>query len=170
MYNNGKAKIKQDFNGLKISIPSNKNFFSILFLCTWLGGWYFGEVSAINEVKKLESFDNFFLIAWLVGWTIGGLYAIKIVLWSLFGQEKFSISNYEMTLQDSTLGIGKKIRFGLNQINKLSLNNNENGISSSILIEVGFKTYSFGSNLDTAEAQYLLGLIQQKVPQIPHSE
>ena len=75
-----------------------------------------------------------------------------------------------MTLQDSTLGIGKKIRFGLNQINKLSLNNNENGISSSILIEVGFKTYSFGSNLDTAEAQYLLGLIQQKVPQIPHSE
>jgi hypothetical protein len=171
MYKNGKAKIQQDFNGLKISIPSTKNIFYILFICVWLGGWYFGEVAAINEVKSSESFDNFFVFFWLIGWTIGGLYAIKTILWFLFGQECLTISNYEMTLQDSILGIGKKRRFSLNEINTLSINNSDDETKSSgpIIIEVGFKTYSFGSSLNRLETQYILELIQQKVPQLPHT-
>lgn len=49
-----------------------------LFLIFWLGGWYMGFTSAIENLLSNEGL-NLFLIFWLGGWTVGGLFAVTII-------------------------------------------------------------------------------------------
>ncbi len=46
----GRAKVNFDGLSLLIKIPSKKNWFIILFLAAWIGGWFMGETSAISEL------------------------------------------------------------------------------------------------------------------------
>ena len=77
---NGRAKINSDGLRLIIQIPSKKNWFIILFLLVWMGGWYMGEFSSIRELMATDKLgDEGFLIFWLLGWTLGGLFAIVVL-------------------------------------------------------------------------------------------
>ena len=51
---NGRARINQDFNSLNISIPSKKNWFIIIFMTAWMGGWVMGETSAIGAILSSD--------------------------------------------------------------------------------------------------------------------
>ena len=75
MTNNGKAKIEKTFNGLNIIIPSKKNWFILLFMTAWMGGWFFGFVSVSGILFSETDFGgaNGFFIFWLIAWTVGGL-------------------------------------------------------------------------------------------------
>jgi len=80
---------------LKITIPSKKNWFQILFMGFWLVGWAFGEVTVLGSLISGEGFGgpSLFMIAWLGGWTIGGGYALYILFWQLLGNEIIQVSN-----------------------------------------------------------------------------
>ncbi|MBK7712540.1 MAG: hypothetical protein IPJ37_17440 [Bacteroidales bacterium] len=90
----GRAKIDFDGLRLKILIPTKKNWFIIIFLMAWTGGWYMGESSAIKELLSSKNIAaDSFTIFWLIGWTVGGLFAITILVWSLFGWELIYIDS-----------------------------------------------------------------------------
>jgi hypothetical protein len=92
MINNGKAKIENSIGSLKISIPSKKNWFALIFGTVWLGGWYFGFKSASSILLSGGEENigaNGFMLFWLIGWTVGGVAIISILLWGYFGQEEF---------------------------------------------------------------------------------
>jgi len=76
MTNNGKAKIEKKFGGLNIIIPSKKNWFALLFGTAWMGGWFFGFISASGMLFS-SGIDNIgansFIAFWLLAWTVGGL-------------------------------------------------------------------------------------------------
>jgi hypothetical protein len=50
---------------------------SLLFLIAWMGGWVFGEISALTQVSKGEG--GGFLIFWLTGWTVGGVFCATMI-------------------------------------------------------------------------------------------
>lgn len=80
----GRASIRDEPNGLRIVIPSQKNWFAILFIAFWLCGWAFGEHFAIGQIR--EGKGSLFMIGWLGAWTVGGAWAIYTWLWMVLGR------------------------------------------------------------------------------------
>ncbi|WP_169568205.1 hypothetical protein [Sneathiella limimaris] len=79
----GSNIIVDHHNGLdQITLPMNSKgpaqYFVMLFLLFWLGGWAVGFKSAWDQIA--EGSGGFFLIFWLGGWSVGGL----LVVWMLF--------------------------------------------------------------------------------------
>jgi len=176
----GRAKL--DFDGLefRISIPTRKNWFIIIFFCAWIGGWFMGETSALNTFSpsKNNAIDGF-LIFWLIGWTLGGLFAITILLWTLFGKEKIVIGNSLLIIEKGLLNFGIiKKQYELNLVKNLELNpmpsvsgffgqsrniGDYTGFSGGKLrFDYGMKTIKFGVNIDEAEARFILDEIKKK--------
>ena len=94
----GRAKINETIREFIIEVPSRKNWFIIIFMSLWLGGWFLGEVSVIGILTGMfgnneGEFATPFLLFWLSGWTIGGFFAIRLLLWMIAGKEIISFSN-----------------------------------------------------------------------------
>lgn len=173
MLENGKAKIDKSSGGLRISIPSKKNWFGLLFGTAWLGGWYFGFKSAITTISfdSNEFGADGFMTFWLIGWTIGGLAIIIFLLWGYFGQEKIKVDSGEMLFEKTIFGIGLKKRFEANEIKNFRTEKTETGIfgknglafwglgPGQIKFDYGLKTFSFGLGVDDSEANYLVELL-----------
>ncbi|WP_320034753.1 hypothetical protein [Halarcobacter sp.] len=72
-----KIKIEKLYGNNVIVIPYENNsilkYLIGIFILFWLGGWFMGFLSAINQIMlgKAETF----LFFWLGGWTIGGIFA-----------------------------------------------------------------------------------------------
>lgn len=176
MLNNGKAKIDDTFNGLKISIPSKKNWFALLFGTAWLGGWYFGFKTAASIL--LSGSGHFgadgFLTFWLIAWTVGGFAIITILLWGYFGQEKFILANDEVLFGRSVFGLGTQRKLQAAEIKNVRTEPGRdswfggNGWTfwglgpGKIKFDYGLKTFSFGLALDDAEANYIAELIKEQ--------
>ncbi|MBK9288700.1 MAG: hypothetical protein IPN38_13675 [Flavobacteriales bacterium] len=66
----GRAKITATLNGELITIPPRRNWFVILFLGAWTGGWAFGGGMALLNLFKpdMPLFARGFLMFWLLGW------------------------------------------------------------------------------------------------------
>jgi len=78
--------------GQRAVVPARRNWFVILFLCAWLVGWVFGEVSVVHQLlSPSENTPQLFLLAWLTGWTLGGAFALAAVLWQLACREVISV-------------------------------------------------------------------------------
>ena len=41
----GRATIQDNITDLQITIPAKRNWFVIIFIGTWLGGWLMGEIA-----------------------------------------------------------------------------------------------------------------------------
>ena len=121
---NGRAIIEQDFNTLKIKIPSKKNWFIIIFMSVWMGGWVMGETFAIGTVFRSDTplFANAFILFWLIGWTSGGALVVYTILWQLIGREKITIERGVLKIDKSVLGIGRKKSYDIKSIKNLDIN------------------------------------------------
>lgn len=177
--NNGRARIKSSMNGTKISIPSKKNWFVLIFGTAWLGGWCFGLISVLGVVMFGEDGQgeaDLFLTFWLICWTIGGVFIIGLLLWGYFGKETLEITNNKITLDKKVFGIGvnkvlkksevKNVRFNKVETNYFSGRRSWGvwGIGEGkIKFDYGMKTYSFGLGVDDAEANYLIEKIKGEI-------
>ena len=113
---NGKAKINDSIGSLEISIPSKKNWFTLIFGTAWLGGWYFGFTNALTILSQDDSGNigiGGFMTFWLIGWTIGGLGIVFLLLWGYFGQERLEFSSRELQFEKTIFGIGQKKRLDI---------------------------------------------------------
>lgn len=176
----GRAKIEYDGIFLTIRIPAKKNWFMILFLAAWLGGWFMGETSAFSELFSNKNVGvNAFMLFWLIGWSIGGLFALTVIVWSLLGQETIVIQSGIFNLSKGLLNIQLfKKSYDSNSIKNLELIPEQTlsesffeqkkkigdfwGITGGRLkFDYGMKTIKFGLGLDDAEARYLIDQIKK---------
>jgi hypothetical protein len=175
MTDNGKAKIEKTVNGIRISIPSKKNWFALVFGTAWLGGWYAGFTSAypivLSGVEQGEIIG--FMTFWLVGWTIGGVSIITMLLWGYFGKEKFNLERGEVLFEESVFGIGRKRRLQATTIKNITTElGSDNWFGGNrwafwglgpgkIKFDYGLKTFSFGLGVDDAEARHIVALLKE---------
>lgn len=177
----GRAKVNFDGIKLQIKIPSKKNWFIIIFFTVWMGGWFMGESSAINELLSNGNIgENSFLLFWLVGWTIGGLFAITILFWSLLGQETIQIERGIFSISKGILDVEIiKKNYDSKSIKNFELNPEPVGMDSllgqkkrfgdfwgltggKLRFDYGMKTIKFGIGIDEAEARYLIDEIKNR--------
>lgn len=114
-------KLQNFGNRLQITIPVRKNFLVILFLLFWLGGWYIGEVSALEMLANRRSGADLFMLFWLGGWTIGGLFAFGFIIWSLFGVEIVILKADALYISREIFGIGQRKKFLIHYISNVGL-------------------------------------------------
>lgn len=168
--NNGKAKIEKRIEGLKIVIPSKKNWFGLIFGLVWLYFWVQFYLIPIE-------FENFgsdgFNTIWIMLWTFGGVMVVILLLWGFFGQELFNDNRNDVVFEKTIFGIGIKKRFEINEIKNFRFESvNESMFGGNrwafwglgpgkIKFDYGLKTYSFGLGVDDAEANYLVEMMKE---------
>ncbi len=171
----GRAVIKQEYDSISVEIPAKKNWFLIVFMTFWLGGWAMGEYSAIKAILSMEAplFANAFLLFWLMGWTIGGGFAFYSVLWQLIGREIIRIESGFLTIGKSAAGIGKKKEYEINLIKNIDImpGPHVRGVQfkgkipgftgSRIKFDYEKKTIYFARDIDEAEAQMIINRFRQ---------
>lgn len=177
MINNGKASIENATGTLRISIPSKKNWFVLLFGTAWLGGWYFGFSSAfsmfsLSDLGK-QGIVNGFMLFWLTGWTVSGLFVIFALLWGYFGQEQFTSDGSDVYLNKTIFGLGIKKRMEAPEIKNIrreAVNADWSGGNrwalwglgpGKITFDYGLRTLSFGLGVDDAEAGHIVELMKR---------
>ncbi len=170
-----RATITDTPEGLLVSTPVRKHWFIILFLPVWLVGWVFAEVTVGSELLDFESAQGepvLFLIAWFTMWTIGGLFAIAILLWSLFGLEKVAVAGSSITIRREVLGLGFTREYDLSHATNLrvaadSFNMFDPraglrfwGIGGGLIaFDYGSSTVRFASGVDEAEASRIVARV-----------
>lgn len=180
---------------LKITIPSKKNWFVILFLGFWLTMWAVGEVAVgagiIIEVIKMlikgnfaelvfESlFGGFFMVIWLAIWTAIGGFALYTWLWNINGTEAIEVSGESIQITHRVFSFGKPKEYTVGHIKDIrTVPIHSNGIwgfrlarftwgvpPGTLAFDYGAKTINFGSGCEEAEAKMILKEIWQAYPQ-----
>lgn len=179
----GRAKINESIRGFSIEISPKRNWFVIIFLTGWLGGWLMGELFALGAVTgflgdSFESAGSFFILFWLIAWTAGGFFAIRTWLWMIAGKEIISFENYELKInKKGALLYSPKIydlrevkNFALNPSsgsdNFFGMNSNKDmwnlGSNGIFKFDYGFKTIKIANGLDEAEGRFILDKIREK--------
>jgi hypothetical protein len=167
----GRAKIFKNGNNLEVQIPTRKNWFIIIFMTVWMGGWFMGEMSVITTLLSGDApiFANAFLLVWLAAWTMGGLLCITILFWSLVGQEIIKVENGVAEIGKQIFSLKRSRKYHINEIRHLAVNptfdNNIWGMGyqnfyglkgGSIKFDYGMKTLKFGSGIDEAEGRLMI--------------
>jgi hypothetical protein len=176
----GRAVIREEASGVQIIIPqkwSAAKVFIGLFLLAWLGGWVFGETSAIGSLTGhiTNSGSESFLLFWLIAWTIGGIAIICFLFWMLFRREIMTITSDILTIDDKVLGIGRTRRYSVLDIKNLRVVRQANSgypyqtfsfatqFNQGVLaFDYGMRTIRFATGIDEAEGGYILDFIKKK--------
>lgn len=169
---NGRAKIFKNGHSIEFQIPTKKNWFIIIFLTVWLGGWFMGETFALAQIFSNDSpaFADAFLLIWLTGWTIGGLFAITILLWSVAGQETIRVDNGILEIGRHIFNLKWTKKYEIAELRHLTINQTADndiwgmgyqrnllGLKGGILkFDYGLKTLKFGGGIDEAEGRLII--------------
>ena len=179
----GRAVLQESIRDLVIEIPSKKNWFVIIFMVGWLGGWLLGEIAALGFligvfVGDEQVFASFFIFFWLIAWTAGGFFAMRAVFWMISGKEIISFRSTELMVQKKGMLLSKPKTYDLNEVKNFSVNANSGidtifgnidrtnpwntGNQGMFKFDYGLKTIRFGNGIDEAEARFLLEKIRSK--------
>ena len=173
--NNGRAAIEHALGGLKVTIPSKKNWFVLIFATLWLGGWVFGFVNATWMLDGAGGGVIGFMAFWLLAWTAGGAMVLFLLFWGYFGKEIIEISSGNLHFEKSVFGIGIKKELMLSEVKNFRTEKISSGLYGGnrwafwglgpgrVKFDYGLKTYSFGLAVDEAEAEYLAEILSQKI-------
>jgi hypothetical protein len=170
----GRAVITDTVGGIEIVIPAKRNWFIIIFMCAWLGGWFFGETTALASLSSGSG--NLFLLFWVIGWTVGGIFAVRAVIWLLAGREIITIQHGQLTVakrgalfvRDKVYDTDEIERIRVQEESELGGWNNSRrsdflNMSSggTIRFDYGLQTVKIASGIDEAEGYHVLQRIRQ---------
>jgi hypothetical protein len=166
--------------GARASLPARRNWFVVLFLCAWLGGWFFGEVSAGRELlNSSDKTPSGFLGFWLVGWTLGGAYCLVTVLWQLAGREVLIVDGASFIHRLEVVGLGWNRVYRLSDVRNLrSVDYAANMFTNQaawfppitgsgygpIAFDYGARTVRLASSIEAAEADMLVRQMSRYLP------
>lgn len=166
--------------GYRVVIPARRNWFVLLFLFAWLGGWVFGELSASGQLLRgSDKTPVGFLAFWLIGWTVGGLFATAILFWQIAGREIISLGSDILSYRAEALGLGRTRSFCASEIK--NLRSTEYAISTftnqrtwfppivgsgfgAVAFDYGARTFRVAPSLDEAEARMLVVELSARLP------
>jgi hypothetical protein len=174
----GRATIIDSISGIEITIPAKRNWFILVFLGGWLGGWFCAEVFVIGMVTGFLT-DNpagLFVLFWLIGWTAGGVYTIRTFLWMIAGKESILIERGQLTIDKKGALFVKAKTYDLNEVKNIRVAGNDNkgawgyqqnnwmslGTNGTIKFDYGLKTIRMADGIDEAEASYLIARLREK--------
>jgi hypothetical protein len=106
-------------DGLEIVVPAKRNAFIMLFLFAWLGGWAFGEFSALSGLLRGTDGPVPFLLFWLIGWTAGGGFAAFVFFWMLAGRERIVLRPRVLAIRREIFGLGRTREYDLAHVKNL---------------------------------------------------
>ncbi|MRW92097.1 hypothetical protein GJ699_19050 [Duganella sp. FT80W] len=166
--------------GLRVVIPASRNWFIMLFLVAWLGGWTIGETNVAGQLLNPgDKTPSGFLLFWLAGWTLGGLFAVGTVLWQLAGREILIANSLALTHRFEVFGVGVSRSYGASDIKHLRTTEysppptmNQRAMlppffgsgHGPIAFDYGARTIRIGSSLEEAEAKSLLNSLVAHLP------
>ena len=166
--------------GFRIVIPVRRNWFILLFICAWLGGWVFGESSASRQlIAGSDRTPVAFLSFWLLAWTMGGVFALATVLWQLAGREILTISPTIFSYRAEAFGLGRTRSYRAADVRALRLSaysasyftQQRNWLPpivgsgfGPIAFDYGARTFRFAPSLDEAEAKLLINDLAPRLP------
>jgi hypothetical protein len=166
--------------GYRIVIPARRNWLILIFLCAWLGGWVFGELSVSWELlRHADKAPTAFLSIWLVGWTVGGAFVIATLFWQLAGREIITVSPTALSYRAEALGLGRTRSFRISDVKDLrsteyavSAFSNQRAWFPPILgsgfgpvaFDYGARTFRVAPSLDEAEAKILVKELSSRLP------
>ena len=173
-------QIETTVEALSATIPARKNWFALLFMCVWMGGWVFGETQVIGQL--LDGDDKtplLFLTVWLIGWTAGGVWAIASILWQLGGQEIIAVGASYMLHRIEIFGLGINRDYRLSEVQNFRATELASDFSKyrgamlpaffgpsagPVAFDYGARTIRMAPSLDEAEARQL---VQKLAPRLP---
>lgn len=178
----GQAILNDTLNGLEIIIPAKRNWFLIIFLGAWLGGWTIGESFAIGTLIGFSDYDlgfaNLFMLFWLCGWTVAGFFVVKTLVWYLAGKEIITFGQGQFSIAKQGLLLSKPKIYDLKYVKKLrakkdtnfyysfwGVRNNLGAMNPSngtLQFDYGMKTVKFANDIDEAEAYYIIDKLKGK--------
>jgi hypothetical protein len=110
----------------------------------------------------------------LIGWTALGLAIAIKLLWSYFGEEKFTIINDMVIFEKSIFGIGSKRELMVRDIkNVRTIADESDGIvefstsfvapiqAGKIIFTYGEETIAFGLALSDSEAKHIAAIVRE---------
>ena len=167
-------------DGLRAVIPARRNWFVMLFLIAWLGGWVFGEVSASGELLRHgDKTPTAFLAFWLLGWTLGGAFAATAVVWQLAGREVISVSSNTLLHRAEAFGFGWNRSYKASEVrNFRSTEYSSNAFTNQrawfppvtgsgfgpVAFDYGARTIRMAPSLEEAEARMLVRELSSRLP------
>lgn len=176
----GRSEVERIPGGIKITIPSKKNYLVIGFVGVWLMGWAVGEVVAVASLLGTSSemdmaAPTLFIIPWLIGWTIGGACAVYLLLWNAFGKEIILLRASELQHIRQIPIFRRSREYDLSAVSGLRAQGSGGGVfgtrspmefwglaGGSIVFDYGQSTHRFGAQLDEAEAEHIVAQIKQQ--------
>jgi hypothetical protein len=127
MFDIYKGKIKTTLldDTIKISIPSDRNWFLLVGLSIFLGIWLTVEFLFFTGqiFQNLQSAFPFLL--WFLGWTACGLLAIRIWLWQTIGKTIITKENDILTIRKKWMLFSRLKQFEIFEIKKFFIQNSD---------------------------------------------
>lgn len=122
----GRAVIEDTYSGVTITIPAKRNYFIMLFMMAWLGGWVMGEGFALRTLfgDTPDGVDTFVLF-WLCGWTIGGGFVISILVWMLIGKEVITIDRGVLSISKKGYLLGKTKSYSIAEMGNFEIRDSD---------------------------------------------
>jgi hypothetical protein len=167
-------------DGIRVTIPSPRNWLVIIFLGAWCGGWFFGEVTVGGQILNPSPKDPIaFLSFWLIAWTAGGILAFGALLWQLAGREVLAVNSAGFSQRIEAFGIGRTRNFDASQIRRLRATEGFNSMFmnqrtwfpavvgtgyGTLAFDYGPRTFRFAPALDTAEAEMVAKELRPWLP------
>lgn len=167
-------------DGLRAVIPARRNWFVVLFLTAWLGGWAFGEISAASELlRDSDKAQPGFLAFWLIGWTLGGAFAATAVVWQVAGREVLSINSDTLLHRAEAFGLGWSRSYRASEVrNFRSTDYASNTFTNQrtwlppitgsgfgpVAFDYGARTIRMAPSLEEAEAAMLVRELSSRLP------
>ncbi|RYZ16228.1 MAG: hypothetical protein EOO16_26180 [Chitinophagaceae bacterium] len=169
----GRAILQDKFTDLQIIIPAKRNWFHLIFIGCWLGGWLMGELFAIGAVTGLLGGNpaGLFILFWLGAWTVGGYFALRTFLWNLKGKEIITVGQGQLTIDKEGALLFKPKVYDLKEVKHLRVQDDSDGFGGlfgarrndlsanqtggMIRFDYGLQTVKFGIGLDEAEARFI---------------
>lgn len=174
--------ISRSGTALTVSVPARRNWFVLIFLTAWLGGWTVGGAAAVGQLLRPDPGpDRAFMLFWLIGWLCGEIYAIAIVVWQLAGREELAFVGSSLRHRVAAAGLGRSREFDGAEIKDLraapQLSNPWMDQTrwmppvfgaghGAIAFDYGAKTYRIGAALDEAEARLILVEVYKQFPRM----
>jgi len=161
--------------GVRIRIPTPRNWLVLIVLPFWLCGWAFGVGAIIwrlADIFRSGGAPDALLYVWLGGWTLVGLFGGILLLWFLFGVEVIEVLGPTLTIAQSIGPLARKKTFDITQIKDLRLApldcDSPNAMGSFALkgygliaFDYGTGTHRFGAVSDEREALQVIQLLRK---------
>ena len=177
-----RAILNETIRGFEIVIPAKKNWFVIIFMSAWLGGWLMGEIFALGAVTGLLGFGSskaapagLFLLFWLVAWTAGGFFAIRTWTWLIAGKEIITVQHGQISVEKKGALFSQPKTYDLNEVKKIRVQEDDTGnywgkrnniwnlnSGGTIRFDYGLQTIRIAGGIDEAEADYILKKLTEK--------